>query len=91
MRNMHFKYIDDLSLAQSINLNDKLIERTNFTYPLNYHERTNHKIPSGNFKTKEKKDEIVKFARENEMVINSCKSKVMLFNKSTKNMTLCLR
>ena len=82
--NMHFKYIDDLTLTEAINLREKLTVNSNPAHPLNYHERTLHELPETNCKTQQKLDEIVKFASENEMVINSNKSKVMLFNKAIK-------
>ena len=43
-----------------------------------------HILPDDVCKTQQKVDEIVKYAKDNEMVINSCKSKVLLFNKSVK-------
>ena len=84
IENMHFKYVDDLTLAEDINLSEKLTKGSDFTLPLSYHERTMHTLPVENCRTQEKVDEIVKFANENELVINHSKSKVILFNQAHK-------
>ena len=51
--------------------------------PLDYHYRTGHMIDSGQLRTV-KKLEVRIFAKDHEMVLNSSKTKIMLFNKSSK-------
>ena len=43
---IHMKYIDDLSLAESVNLKEALMVNPNPTHPLQYHDRTHHLLPT---------------------------------------------
>ena len=80
---LHFKYFDDLTLAESIKLKGTKIQiDDNQILPANYHDRTGHKLIVENCDTQTKLNQINAFTRENEMVINTQKTKVMLFNKS---------
>ena len=50
--------------------------------PLNLHNRTKHCLPPGSSQVQEILNEIDSYAKEHEMVINTEKTKVMLFNRS---------
>ena len=80
---MHALYIDDLSEAEAINLKKRLInDPVQRSFPLNYHERTQHVLPVSSLQTQLNK--IEQFTVENKMKINAAKSKIMIFNKSKK-------
>ena len=76
------KYIDDFTVAVSINLKNCLEKDLNCTEPrpLNYHSRTEHILPRHNNKMQDELDSLKRYADENEMVINQGKTKVILFN-----------
>ena len=82
MQNTHMKYVDDLSLAQSLNLKKCLIENPdpNPARPLAYHDRTHHLLPAGACKLQEQLNNLEEYCRTNDMIINEGKTKVMLFN-----------
>ena len=82
--NIHMKYVDDLSLAQAINLKECVIPNPNPTHPPNYHERTNHILPACNYYTlQEDLNNISNYANNHQMIINTEKCKVM-FNTGRK-------
>ena len=83
-RNIHLKYVDDLTLAEAIKLKNLQKDVRQHDFPLNFHQRTGHRLPQNLFQTQDKVSEIIHFANENGMKINSAKSKVMLFNRSRK-------
>ena len=79
------KYIDDGTVATSINLKKCLInDPINRSRPFNYHERTEHVLPPENNLLQYYLDDTEQFTRDNKMKINSTKSKIILFNKSRK-------
>ena len=42
----HMKFIDDLTVAESISLREQLVnEERDLAFPLNYHNRTGHFLP----------------------------------------------
>ena len=48
------KFIDDMTLANSLDLKEKLVLTQNQPKPLNYHQRTNHVLlPEDNVMQKE--------------------------------------
>ena len=79
---MHAKYVDDLTVAEALNLKDVLtVEREeNITRPLNYHQRTEHILIEGNSQVQRQLKELEEYAAKNEMQINQKKTKLMLFN-----------
>ena len=82
---LHLKYFDDLSLLEAINLQTDLKEDLrDLERPLNYHNRTGHVLDGDKIKTIAKLQEINKFAKMKQMVLNSQKTKIMVFNKSKK-------
>ena len=50
--------------------------------PLQYHDRTEHTLPSQISKVQDQLKEIVEYAKNNEMKVNKKKTKVMLFNSA---------
>ena len=83
METTHLKYVDDLTLLQSLNLKKSLIGNPNPVRPLNFHERTYHILPNPeSTKMQIQLDELKEYADEHEMKINHEKSKVMIFNNA---------
>ena len=83
--NTHLKYVDDMTLAESIELKEKLKkEDRSIDFPVTFHRRTGHYLPSGESKMQNKLNEIQNFALDNDMKINIDKTKVMFLNTSTK-------
>ena len=82
LANTHMKYVDDLTLAQALNMKDCLIRNPDPspTRPLAYHDRTNHLLPTEACKLQEELEHLTQYAQVNEMQINRGKTKVMLFN-----------
>ena len=82
MEKIHLKFIDDMTAAESINLRDKLIKNpdTNPMRPLNFHERTQHVLPTENTKLQALLDDIKLYSDEHQMKINHEKTKVIMFN-----------
>ena len=78
---IHLKFVDDLTLAESIPLKSSLELNRSRPLPDNYHSRTGHNlIPEKSSVFKELKN-IQKYAEANEMKLNKKKSKFMLFNQ----------
>ena len=79
---IHMKYVDDLALAESVNMNTQLVEipQHERTLPDNYRSRTGHKLKSESSKISDKLEEIHLYAKQNGMKINLEKTKLMLFN-----------
>ena len=86
LENIHMKYVDDLSLAQAINLKDMLVTNPdpNPPKPLAYHDRTNHILPSSAYSLQSDLNELADYAKNHDMVINTNKCKVMMFNTGKK-------
>ena len=78
----HWKYVDDLTLAEAIDLKTLLEKDTNnvLEKPLTYHNRTEHILPPHKSRVQEQLNDILEYANENEMKINKRKTKVMVFN-----------
>ena len=86
MQHTHLKYVDDLSLAQSINLREHLITNPdpNPARPLAYHDRTHHLLPANSNALQDQLNQLVEYSQRNQMQINESKSKVMIFNTGRK-------
>ena len=83
---IHMKYVDDLSLAQSLNLKECLITNPdpNPPRPLAYHDRTNHLLPTDSCQLQEQINQLVQYSDINQMKVNENKCKVMIFNTGRK-------
>ena len=87
IENKHWKYVDDLTVAESIDLKEKLetdIENT-LEKPVPFHSRTNQILKEDQSQIQSQINELNSYAIENEMKINLKKTKVMLFNTGKVN------
>ena len=76
-----FKFIDDLSILEIVNLMSIGIASYNFKMHVATDIPTNgYIIPSGNLKTQDYLDKICKWTSNNKMELNRTKSKAMIFN-----------
>ena len=68
----HWKYVDDLTLAEAIDLKKTLNKdnTNNYERPLNFHERTENKLDPVLSKVNKQMEDVVKYSIENEMKIN---------------------
>ena len=82
--NLHLKYVDDLTLLESISLKDALSVDTSKQWerPLNFHERTEHILKPDGLQLQAELDKLSSYATLNKMKINQEKTKIMLFNSS---------
>ena len=79
------KYIDDLTVAESIKLKESLQkEDRDLPKPLNYHNRTAHKLTNDKCQLQDMLNSIDTYADENQLLINERKTKLIMFNKSQK-------
>ena len=83
---MHLKYVDDLTLAESLILKNNLIQvpDSERVLPENFHDRTGHRLIPENSKVLEQIQEVHNYAKTNDMKLNMKKTKFMMFNKSKK-------
>ena len=84
--NIHLKFVDDLTLAESFNLKDYIIPNPDPSppRPLSYHERALHVVPPCNTPVQAELDRMVQYCQENKMKINAEKTEVVLFNTARK-------
>ena len=87
IKTTHMKFIDDLSLAVSLNLKEKLVKNTepSIPRPLSYHERTMQTLPKDKNILQQEFEKLETVSHNQGMVINQNKTKVMLFNPGKKN------
>ena len=76
------KFVDDLTLAEAINLPESLVKVPNDerSQPDNYHARTGHVLPTINSKVFKQLVKTQNYAEQNEMKINQKKTKLIVFN-----------
>ena len=82
IRHIHLKWIDDMTIAESISLKDKMQVNSTICNPPRFHERTGHFIPSDNLETQKMLNELTEYTKEHEMIINKRKTKAILFNRA---------
>ena len=84
---IHLKYVDDLTLAEAINLPDKLESVPEDVRPMPdmYHARTGHIMPNQleNSRVLQQLVKTKQYADENDMKLNFKKTKMMIFNPCT--------
>ena len=82
VNSIHLKFVDDLTLAEAINLPEKLIPvpATARPQPDSYHARTGHALPVERSQVYQQLLKTEEYARVNEMKINYSKTKLMIFN-----------
>ena len=86
MRNMHLKYIDDMSQLFASNMKESVVPNLDPSppRPLAYHDRTGHVLADGyDCPVQRELSRIVSYCNEYEMRINTDKTKVMMFSNST--------
>ena len=80
---IHLKYVDDLTLAEAVNLSEQLKYESPSNRPLpdNFHARTGHRFPAEISAAQQQLVKTKEYAEEvNDMKINEKKTKVMFFN-----------
>ena len=80
---IHLKYVDDMTLAESVNLKEKLVPAPDRPRPDSFHARTGHSLPQENSAVYKQMMQTAVYASDNEMKINQKKTKLMLFNPCT--------
>ena len=82
IENMHAKYVDDMTIAQSINLKNVLktdLDK-NWIKPPMKRDRHELTLPKDQNQIQAQLDQLCNYADENQMRLNNDKTKVMLFN-----------
>ena len=82
LNEIHLKYVDDMTLAEAINLPKQLESIPDSVRPLpeNFHARTGHVLPLMNSSVYQQLVKTKEYADTNQMKINFKKTKAMLFN-----------
>ena len=80
---IHLKYVDDMTLAEAINLPEKLVKIPDRPRPDSFHARTGHALPQENSRVYNQILRTKEFASKNDMKINYNKTKVITFNPCT--------
>ena len=83
---IHLKYVDDLSLAEAVDLASQLESKSieSRPQPDPFHSRTGHILPMDKSRVFRKLLETEQYAAENQMKINYRKTKLVLFNPCRK-------
>ena len=77
---IHLKYVDDLTIAESIKLKDSCVTVPDRPQPDMFHARTGHALIQGSSRVFKQINEVKEYAQINDMKINTKKTKFMLFN-----------
>ena len=78
------KFVDDGSVATSIDMKSSLKPDLCRKRPLNFHERTEHCLPKPENLLQHYMDDLEQFAEKNNLRVNQGKTQIMLFNKAKK-------
>ena len=81
---IHMKFIDDMTIAESIHLKEKLIKNPAPVHPLQYHERTGHILPNERSKVQKLLQELKVYTEEHEMKLNQKKTNAIVFHNAIK-------
>ena len=86
MPKIHLKYIDDMTIAEALDLKKALTGNPDPEpeRPLQYHERTGHVLQEAKSNVQDMLTELKAYTETHEMKLNTDKTKVILFNKSKK-------
>ena len=76
----HMKYVDDFTIAESMNLKDNLDDNSDKPLPDMFHAQTGHKLDNNKSLVYEELMEIQEYSVNNQMKLNLAKTKLMLFN-----------
>ena len=79
---IHLKYVDDLDIAESVDMKTQLMEipEQERSLPAAYRSKTGYKLKSESSKISEQLNRIHLYAQQNGMKLNLEKTKLMLFN-----------
>jgi hypothetical protein len=79
---IHLKFVDDLTLAESIDLKENLefVPESVRPLPDSFHAKTGHVLPSKNSRVFHQLLKTEEYSKKNYMQINKKKTKVMVFN-----------
>ena len=80
MNEIHLKFVDDLTLAETITMKDQLTDKPSRPRPDNYHARTGQELKPENSKVYRQLELTKQYAVDNGMKLNLKKTKLMLFN-----------
>ena len=69
---IHLKYVDDMTMAQSMNLPDCLIPNPDPTPPrrFEHHDQTEHLLPTQNYGLQDELDNLLEYSRTYQMMIS---------------------
>ena len=81
---IHMKFIDDMTIAESIHLKETLIKNPTPVHPLQYHERTGHILPNERSKVQKLLQDLKVYTEEHEMKLNQKKTKAIVFHNAIK-------
>ena len=86
MLRIHLKYIDDMTVAESLNLKKQLVKKPdpNPPRPLQFHDRTGHILPQGVSVVQKQLEALKTYSDDHQMRLNVEKTKVIVFNRSKK-------
>ena len=82
---IHLKYVDDLTMAEAINLPKQLVKvpANERPQPDHYHARTGHALPAENSRVYKQLQKTQTQTEQNEMRLNFKKTKLITFNPCT--------
>ena len=83
LNELHLKYIDDFTVAESIDLSSQLECIEDRELPDSYHARTGHTLPTENSKVYSQLIATKDYAMNHDMKVNESKTKLMVFNACT--------
>lgn len=81
---IRLKYIDDLSLGESVALDTSLCSRLHRSGSLNYHDRNGLVLPENNSRLQTRLNDLSDYVKTQGMMINEEKSQVIPFNFTRK-------
>ena len=84
MNTIHMKFVDDMTVAESIYLKDNLVNNPEPIQPFQFHERTGHILKPQVSRVHAMLEELCQYTEKHEMKLNQNKSKVILFNNAVK-------
>ena len=82
MNVIHLKYVDDLAIAEEVNMKTQLttVPLTERPQPDTFRARTGHQLDTETSKVFSQLKQIQKYSQDNKMKLNVPKTKLMLFN-----------
>ena len=83
---LHLKYVDDLTIMESFNLKESLVENPDRPLPDLFHARLRHTLPAAKSQVYSQISDIQDYAEMNQMRLNV--AKFILFNTTT-SLDLC--